>query len=937
MNAGDDAVLLELADAVLDGQPFHWIAARAGSSDAIRTLIPHLRVVSRIAAIARPASGQSALLDTDLLPDGAAWGPLTNLTLIGRGSFGLVYRAYDGTLDRVVALKLLRRRRDVPVDGGVAEGRLMARVRHPNVVTVYGADRHDGRVGLWMEYVDGGSLEDELAARGPLPLVEVVAIGRDLCAALDAIHRAGLLHRDLKAHNVLRDRAGRIQVTDFGTGLDAARSESERALAGTPLYLAPELLAGGAPSHRSDIYSLGVLLFHLLTASYPVIGDSLDDVRLGHRTRRRRSLWQMRPDLDGAVIRVVERAIAANPDERYSSATAMAAALAANRTEPVTAKASRGGAVLVAALVTAMVGGIWSLRPQVAAPAPASIGRLPLPAGQVGVPAADGRAVPYIDTAGRAQIWDLVTRASRPLIRDDDGVRADVDVVISPDGNSLAVATRRDDDSWELRRLDTAGSAPRPLIARQTAYQPVPVDWSRDGQHVLCWLRQQNGSVDLVLVPAEGGTTRLLRTFSGIEPAGARLAPDGRFVAVVLTTMKPAARADLVLLDAEHGTVQPLAANVTPLSDPEWTRDGSAVFFLRDSATVAGSRDGWTVPVADGRATGSEVLAAADLGEVSRATPLDGARLGRVIWNVSTDVYTRTIDVTGRTPAGPTARIAATRIGNHVAPSWSPDGRALALFTTRPAAAASGVPLKMLTIRDAAGRLRDVPSMLGFLGGYSPEWMPGGRAVVVWGSDDGSDARLGYYQIALTDGSPQPLVLRGQAEPANAAVSPDGRTLYYRAPGRGLVAHSLTTASDRVVVAGATGPFQLSRDGTELAFTRPEPDGSQSLSVQPLDGPARELVRVQAPESLRVHGWSRLDDAVLHTRAEANRPHELWVVPVRGGPPRRLDATFIRSGSSEPNGFSLHVDGATLAYTERVVQPELWITAWPAARTSTSR
>ena len=209
-----------------------------------------------------------------------------------------------------MALKLLRRGRGPDeVAGGVNEGRLMARVRHPHVVAVHGADCRDGRVGLWMEFVDGRSLEEELGANGPLPEQDVVAIGRDLCAALEAIHRAGLLHRDLKTHNVLRDRDGRVLVTDFGAGLEVRLGESERELAGTPLYLAPEVLNGAAASTRSDIYCVGVLMFHLLTASYPVTGRSLEEVWAAHRDRRRQSLAGVRPDLTPRTVAIVERAL----------------------------------------------------------------------------------------------------------------------------------------------------------------------------------------------------------------------------------------------------------------------------------------------------------------------------------------------------------------------------------------------------------------------------------------------------------------------------------------------------------------------------------------------------------------------------------------------------------------------------------------------------
>jgi serine/threonine-protein kinase len=156
-----------------------------------------------------------------------------------------VYRAWDPRLDREVALKLIREqgpRHDSVGSLVIDEGRLLARVRHPNVVTVYGADRIDGRVGLWMEFVRGRTLEAVLRDHGPFGAQEAALIGLDVCRALSAVHKASLIHRDVKAQNVMREAGGRIVLMDFGTGreeLEGRRAE----LAGTPLYIAPEIFA----------------------------------------------------------------------------------------------------------------------------------------------------------------------------------------------------------------------------------------------------------------------------------------------------------------------------------------------------------------------------------------------------------------------------------------------------------------------------------------------------------------------------------------------------------------------------------------------------------------------------------------------------------------------------------------------------------------------
>ena len=273
------------------------------------------------------ASGRIASPPLDLLP--AEWGPLTVLEHIGRGTFGDVYRAHDARLDRTVALKILRRQQPAEATAAIAEARLLARVSHPNVVTVYGAERIGGQVGVWMSLIDGPTLEDELVTNGPFDSQTVVGIGVDVCAALDAVHRAGVLHRDVKAENVMRAADGRIVLADFGAGSDGSELGAAVGgdLTGTPLYLAPEVLATNPASPQSDIYSLGVVLFHLLTGSFPLVGRTIDDLRHAHAARERRRLREVRPDVPARLSRIVDRCLAPNPGDRFQDVAAVAQAL----------------------------------------------------------------------------------------------------------------------------------------------------------------------------------------------------------------------------------------------------------------------------------------------------------------------------------------------------------------------------------------------------------------------------------------------------------------------------------------------------------------------------------------------------------------------------------------------------------------------------------
>jgi serine/threonine-protein kinase len=307
-----EAFLDEVAAAILDGTDVDWASAES-SADADHPTISQLKRLSRIA----DAFGLPAPL----------WGHLRILERLGRGAYGDVHRAWDTRLDREVALKLLPAPPNAEdrTTSIIEEGRLLARVRHPNVATIYGADRIGDQIGLWMELVEGRTLEQLLAAGRRFSVVEVTEIGCQLAKALDAVHAAGLLHRDVKAQNVILDRDGRSVLTDFGTGLEL----SERAVsaAGTPLYLAPEVLRGSPSSVQSDIYALGVLLYRLMTHAYPVGARSLDELRAAHASGEIGDLREIRPDTPVRLKRAIERALDPDPARRHTSARMLASDL----------------------------------------------------------------------------------------------------------------------------------------------------------------------------------------------------------------------------------------------------------------------------------------------------------------------------------------------------------------------------------------------------------------------------------------------------------------------------------------------------------------------------------------------------------------------------------------------------------------------------------
>jgi serine/threonine protein kinase/tetratricopeptide (TPR) repeat protein len=453
----ETAVLLSLAESIADGAAIDWAAAEAHASPDDQAIVRQLRILADLAVLHRslppgsePAPSLAPVREGLDVPATGSWAHLSLIERLGGGTFGEVYRAWDRHLERDVALKLLRAGKsidDLDASRITHEGRLLARIRHANVITVYGVDSHDGRVGLWMELVRGVTLEQQLTAHGPLSSHEATLVGLDLCRALAAIHAAGLIHRDVKAQNVMREDGGRIVLMDLGTGRKAGVAGDTAApdLAGTPLYLAPEIFSGVAASERTDLYSLGVLLYHLVTAAFPVRATTIRELHDGHKQRRAIRLRDARADLPTAFVRVVERAIAPDPECRYSTAGAFEADLAQALNDFTASEAMRTGtvrqletlpdqkmparrflpqsgvlAVTVAVLVTiAVVGWSWLHRQPISkgvAPGTVrSIAVLPL-ANMSGDPAqeyfADGMTDQLIATLGQVGGINVISRTS---------------------------------------------------------------------------------------------------------------------------------------------------------------------------------------------------------------------------------------------------------------------------------------------------------------------------------------------------------------------------------------------------------------------------------------------------------------------------------------------------------------------------------------------
>jgi Tol biopolymer transport system component len=728
--------LIDIAAAVSDGAVVNWGRTASESDPAERDLIGHLRLLERIASVhaALPPVGvferslhdslwRSASVRPTSPPDApTTWGTLTIEARLGSGTYADVYRARDPRLDRPVALKLLRHRDgDTAVETDtIEEARLLARVRHPNVVTVYGAERIDGRVGIWMEVVDGSTLEQDLRDHGPFTAEELVHVGTALCRALSAVHGAGLLHRDVKAQNVMRDADGRVLLTDFGTGRELAGPGAPGELAGTPLYLAPEVLNGEPASAVSDVYSLGVLLYHLATGSFPVNGRSLRDLREAHARGSQVPLIQARPDLPERLASVIDRAAAPDIGRRHESCAALETAL----TDAVDLRASRrrARAIVVALVVT--------------------LGCL---------------------LAGYAvRRWLVQARSAQPgmtltQLTFNSAELTTFAAAISPDGKYLAYA-------------DRTGLVLKTVSSSQEHRISLPADIGVE----LAWLPDSSGLL-------AAGPSGVWRTSALLDPPHRVFSTGGR-MSVSPTGLLAIVHGRNIGLARPNGEEVRQIADPDPrvtVSEPFWSPDGRRIGYIKRLHDPSGGYIAIETQAVDGGE--ATVLLSSEKQGQNMTNPV-WTPDGRVLFGRSQrppkgryqDLWGIRINAaTGRALSDPVSLWQAADFTFNK-PSLTADGKSLVFLVNRRqinvyVADFDPIAVQLTGLRRAV--LKDSEN-------FSPSWTRDSKAIVFTSSANGSGTPRVYRQD-LAQGDPREFPVSSVGDGTQTILSPDNTWLLY--------------------------------------------------------------------------------------------------------------------------------------------------------------
>jgi eukaryotic-like serine/threonine-protein kinase len=566
---------------------------------------------------------------------------------LGQGGMGEVYAAEDTKLQRRVALKVLPP--DVAADTDrlqrfQREARAIAALNHPNVVTIYSVEESNGTQFLTMELVEGRTLADSIPTGG-MKLDDLLALALPLVDAVATAHQNGIVHRDLKPANVMLANDGRLKVLDFGlaklkpgagsstsstttTHLATVSLTTPHAIVGTAAYMSPEQAEGRPVDHRSDIFSLGVVLYEMACGRRPFEGDTVFSLISSIIKDTPPRLSDLNRSVPAALDRIVTRALAKEPAERYQSARELHDALQEVQQQSAVGRAVRAAAwtfaryrwtrrvAVAVVLLAAAAGGAWyvlagrSTADQRPRTTPQAVRRRQLTS-STGVEqfpslTADGKWVVYSgEETGNRDIYLLSTSGENPRNLTADSPADDDEPAASPDGEWIAFRSSRDGGGIFVMRL--TGEAPRRVtpVGVGNAFNPA---WSPNGAEIayttedvqltpLNWERKS----ELWVVNVNTGAQRQLNVADAVQ---ASWSPDGSRIAFVSRRrLDPSGRTplptsgrfmDIYSVPAGGGQAVPATFDEHNDWNPVWSRADGYLYYVSDRG---GSMNLWRVQV----------------------------------------------------------------------------------------------------------------------------------------------------------------------------------------------------------------------------------------------------------------------------------------------------------------------------------------------------
>ncbi len=718
--------------------------------------------------------------------------------LLGAGGMGEVYLARDTKLDRSVALKILPSQfiADIErVNRFEREARALSALNHPNLITIYEVGDLDGLHFIAMEFVEGRNLREMMT--GPLKLREILSIGAQAAEALAAAHQSGIIHRDIKPDNIMMRADGYVKVLDFGLAKlteapkpggkpDPAHTQAGATM-GTLAYMSPEQVTGEAIDHRSDIWSLGVVLFELVTKQKPFRGDTRQETVNAILSTEPNSAAASSPELPSELDLVLEKVLEKDRDLRYQTASDLRADIrrvlrtiesspstsrqrvVAGRPLPRVSRRWVWPAAAATSLIclAVLVGWLLLKRPEGPNWSSATHIQLTDKSGTEFFPsiAPDGRSFVYASRAnGNLDVFSQRVGGKNPTLLTRDSPADDSQPAFSPDGERIAF--RSDREPAGIYVMEATGENLRPVTPG--GFHP---SWSPDGNEIVYSeagrdapdVRNTNPS-RLWIVNVETGAKRLLTDRDAMQPTWS---PHGARIAFWF--MPPSVgRSDIATISRSGGEVLVITRDASTNWNPVWSPDGKYLYFASDRS---GNMNFWRVSVDE--ETGkvlSEPEAIVTPSKFSRHLNFsrDGKRMIYVQTNNQSNLQGVEFDVNREKLIGEPFWI--TR-GDHqiVRPELSADGKQFVMRVPR------RTQDDIVVVSRDGANWRDLTNDK-FFDRY-PRWSPDGKKIA-FVSDRG-----GGYEIWMidTDGTNiRQITFGSMAGTSFPLWSPDGKQLLFR-------------------------------------------------------------------------------------------------------------------------------------------------------------
>jgi eukaryotic-like serine/threonine-protein kinase len=732
------------------------------------------------------------------------------LSLLGAGGMGEVYLARDSKLDRKLALKLLPARFSADpenVERFTREARTASALNHPNIITIYEIGQEDGTHFIATEFIQGETLRQRLA-RGKLAPREAVAIAQQIASALAAAHKAGVVHRDIKPENVMIWPDGLVKVLDFGLakplGLQIAEGSDKpqaatrnpqsltdpQMLMGTLNYLSPEQARRQEVDHRTDIFSLGVVFYEMLTGTRPFTGKDLSETLAAIQHSEAAPLTDQPPAVAALLERIINRALAKEPAARYQRAEELCAELqslarefelAADARDADSKREGRSRWLLKAAAglgLTVAAWGAWRLSNATSQPISspwvrATATRVTGYPGEEFTPtlAPDGDNIVFVHKVNDDYnvCWQRLGEASFKNLTPTCPA-ADIQPALSPDGSQIAF--RSDCDGGGIFLISTTGANRRRVS--DIGYNPA---WSPDGKEILYStgdafspLIRRTAGGQLWAVRLDTGEKRHLPTPDAMQPS---YSPRGLRIAYWGVNPANQQQRDIWTVPAQGG--EPVAVtNDTALDwNPIWSPDGEYLYFVSNQTGIMNL---WRVPLeeATGKVLGPPEIVTGPSSETWQPSfSRDGKRLIYQQRDIRNSLEALPFDpgkgvVTGK------ANVLTQGAQATGFPALSPDGEWLAYYNF------GGTPEDIFIIKRDGSQLRQLTA--DECKDRMPRWSPDGKQIAFYSDCSGTDQ---IWTVKLETHARRQLTFQGGAGAQYPVWSPDGSRLAFHSRGAG--------------------------------------------------------------------------------------------------------------------------------------------------------